>query len=408
MLITCAAISLIGCDQFGTTRVKNIIDLTPKLEIENRRENFVVEKIDKPVTLEAKVKAYKLARQNIISAPCVAKGVMYTLDSKGKVNAFSLESKKSLWSVATALKKDGKDNFTEGAIACSNGKLYVVNGTRSLIVLDAKTGIELVRKDFVDVLRQKPAIYQNIVIVQTISNNLFAYDVENAKIIWGNENGIVATSSATQMSPVIYNDSVLVSYSSGELMLIDVKNGNVKWSMELLASYDAVNANLDGAFVVGSPVIDDSYFYVATSHGKVIKIHSDNGSIIWSKPIDDIQSMSGNDNALFVTTNGRQVAALSKKNGHVLWVGALISEKERKQRKVKPVLFQAPFLQKMGNKSIVSVIGSNGEMYNFAQDGKNMMPSVPIVAKVTAGVNYQWISCCSGTLHLIAKNNLHF
>ena len=164
---------IISCDHFGTNRVKNLIDLTPRLEIDKEEPlKFSSGKKD-PFSGE-KTKSYKLAKHAIIAKPAFSKVVMYSVDKKGFVSAFSLKEKKILWS--TDIAKNTLDrNFNTGGILYSDGKLYVTNSTRYLVVLDVKSGHEVIRKKFPDIVRAKPIMATDrIMIVQTISNQLIA------------------------------------------------------------------------------------------------------------------------------------------------------------------------------------------------------------------------------------------
>ena len=179
---------LISCDHFDSGRVKNLIDLTPKLEVQIKEKlKFTASQIKKNPLSDQKSKSYSLAKNTIIAKPTFAKGVMYSTDSKGFVSSYSLKEKKILW--RTDIAKGALDrNFNDGGILYSNGKLYVTNSSRYLVVLDAKSGDEIIRKEYPDIVRNKPVMATDrLLLAQTVSNQLIAYDIKTSKFVWLHE-----------------------------------------------------------------------------------------------------------------------------------------------------------------------------------------------------------------------------
>lgn len=398
---------LISCDRFGGGRVKNLIDLTPKLEVQSKEKlKFNTSQIKKNPFSDQKSKSYSLAKNTIIAKPAFAKGVMYSTDSKGFVSAYSLKEKKILWQ--TDIAKGVLDrNFNDGGVLYSNGKLYVTNSSRYLVVLDAKSGDEIIRKEYPDIVRNKPVMATDrLLLAQTVSNQLIAYDIKTSKFVWLHEGELETISTRSHVHPVVYDGNVIVSYSSGEIVYLDAQSGKEKWRYNLTKISDIGIPSFDPSVIVTVPVISGEYAYFATSNGKIIKMDLDNGAPAWIKVADDIQSLSLVGDYLLVTNNARQVAALSSHNGKALWVGNLIAQKDRSKRKVRTALFQEPFVAQDGNSFSINVIASNGELYQFKPDASGFIPSEPTIISITKNVKYHWISCCNGKMHLITGRNI--
>jgi outer membrane protein assembly factor BamB len=391
---------LSSCDNIGSTKIKNLIDLTEKLTIESKVIPRITEAMEDPYPTETQ-KNYTISRNSIISEPAIAKKIVYTTDSKGFVSAFSIKEKKILWRTNIAGDLVEK-KFHDGGILYSNGKLFVTNGTRYLVILDANTGREIIRKQYPDILRAKPVMApKDLLLVQTASNQLIAYNIESSKFIWLHEGGIETISSKNQVHPVLHNNHVLVSYSSGEVVYLDIDTGVEKWRYNVSNSYNAALPNFEPLTITTLPIIDRDFTYFATSKGKIVKLNLQTGIPVWVKDAENIQSMQLHQNNLFVTNNARQVASISCDDGSVNWIGNLISQKDRSKKKPKPVLFQAPFIAKSGEGFSVNVIGNNGELYKFTTDISGPLPLEPVIISIDKGSIYNWISCCSGNIHLI-------
>lgn len=406
-----AVLALTACNKIGTTRVKNLIDLTPKLEVNSTKSNIFIVADDNQVQTTG-LSSYTISKESIVSEPTIAKQVVYNADRKGYVTAFSLESHKQLWSTPT-VKSKYSVNLYGGGIAYNNDKLYITNGTRYLIVLDADSGVEVMRKEFSDIIRTKPVITSgHIAIVQTVSNLLIAYDLNSSKVLWTHEGSIETISLKQYVAPVIYDGHVLVSYSSGDVAYINVASGDEKWNYHIAKNiYSAGLPSLEPSVLSTDPIIHNGSAYLATSTGRLIKLNLANGRPIWDLDAEDIQSMSKHQDSLFITNNARQLAMIDANNGDILFVGNLISEKERASKRPKAVFFQKPFIQKEDNGVSINVVASNGELYQFVTiDGNVMNLSLwpTNIVKIASGVKYSHISCCQSTINLFTNRKIYY
>lgn len=398
---------LSSCDNIGSTRVKNLIDLTPKLEVETSKTHLFSTGRKDPFK-EKKANSYTISKQSIIAEPAIAKGVMYSVDKQGNVSAFSLKGKKLLWSKNISGNEVDR-YFNSGGVLFSDGKLYVTYGSRNLVVLDTETGNEIIRKEFPDIIRSKPVMVNDkLLLVQTISNQLVAYNVKSSKLMWMHEGGIEIISAKNHIHPVVYNGHALASYSSGEVVYLDANNGSELWRYTLSNSDDLSLPSFEPSVIVTKPIISDNFAYFATSNGKIVKLDLRDGKEIWIKIADDIQSMILHDNNLIVTNNARQIALLSATDGKVSWTANLISPKERMSKKPKTVNFLNPFVVKDGNNYTVNVVASNGELYQFTTNDVGQLSEQAGISLIDKDIRYYWISCCTGVMHLISNTKVKF
>lgn len=398
---------LISCDNLGTTRIKSLIDLTPKLEIDSVKTHLFSSGKDDPFK-DQKARSYTISKKPIIAEPSIAKGVMYSVDQKGYVTAFSLDNKKILW-IKDVSGNELNRHYNSGGILFSDNKLYLTHGTRNLIVLESETGHEIIRKEFPDILKTKPVMVNDrVLLLQTVSNQLVAYDTKSSKFLWMHEGGIETISSKNHIAPVIHNGHVLVSYSSGEVLYLNAINGSPVWRYSLFNSEELGAPSFDPSVIVTKPIITGHFVYFATSKGRLVKLDLTNGLEIWARNAYDVQNIVLHDNNLIVTNNARQVAIVSTNDGHIHWVGNLISPKERGSKKPKAVTFLDPFVVKDGDRYILNVIASNGDFYKFTTDDAGVLPDHPVISHVDKKLKYYWISCCNGFMHLISSTKVKF
>ncbi|MCP5369871.1 MAG: PQQ-binding-like beta-propeller repeat protein [Rickettsiaceae bacterium] len=401
---------LSGCDFIGSGKTNNVVELTQKLKVE-KVENIKLISSYQNIDLASSYAStsYNISKYGLIAVPAIAKKVVYSIDKKGYVTAFSLDEKKNLWS--SKIDSSNFDEYNIGGILYSSGKLYITNGSREVTIMSANKGEKILSKVFPDIIQTQPIMIDDkTFIVQTISNQLIAFDTKKAEIIWTNEGEIGLISSRSHFSPILANGYVITSYNSGELFCLNAKNGDIRWVISLSDESSSTNfsGNLSPTVINVKPIIKDDYIYIATSNAQLMKIKIGNGDIIWKRHIEDIQSMSLSGNKLIITTNGRQVAILSTQKGEINWVADLINPTQ-KSKKLYPTLFQAPFVVHDNyNQQSLNIIASNGELYSFKIHENGVIDTKPEVVNIVKNIINYWISCCDNKIYLFNHKTVNF
>ncbi len=380
-------IILSACNALSPKRVKNIIELTPKLSLQSNEPIYLGNSVDiyafNPNMLQNK--QYNFVKNKTITEPVFVDNMIYALDIRSNVSAFSVEKNKVIWSYN--LSRHKQDNYIGGGILHYNNKLYVTYGSRWLVVIDTKTGYEIIRKQLPDIIRTKPVmVNDNTVLVQTISNQTTTLNAETLKNVWVHESLSEVLSASYFMTPIVYKDSVIITYNSGQILALNIKNGEVKWNFEF-ASFDHVAIpNFEEASILCVPIYDNNNLYIATGLGKLIKLNPDTGVAIWQVNAEDIQSTSLIGNSLFVTNNARQVAAFNPETGLVKFIADLNDGTDSK--KLKSATFLAPFIADNRGKRSLDIISMNGVLYSFNLDTNGHLDARPNITKIVSNIRY--------------------
>jgi len=359
IILLSASVLLASCN--GGGKIKDIVDFTPKLIVEETNykvalpeaaeaqawkdgadwvnkqpHNFIAE-------LGNKLSKHKVSKARMIAAPVMADGKIFTLSENGSLTATeSSGGYKTLWS-ANLQSGSKAASFSSGGLAYKDGVLFLSNSTRDIIAFDAEVGRELWRRRLPDIARLQPVLYQNVAIIQTLNNQTYAINTDNGQILWQHD-GIPETLVTNRnTAPIIYNGRVIVGYSSGQLVALNLANGQELWQLNLSREGD----NLPDLTAVGfesQPVMDGSNLYIASGNGFLLKINMESGGLYWQRKVQDIQSMNIASNAVFVTTNAKQVAALSGVGGKVIWATDLDPIIDGKNKRRKPARLLTPVL----------------------------------------------------------------
>jgi outer membrane protein assembly factor BamB len=400
-----SAFVLTSCDAISSKKIKSLTELTPELSVQNNEPiSFNANTVNPFEDNKASYKSYKLSSYGLNCFPITAKKHVYSLDKKGQLSAFSIENKKTVWTYK--FQNHTSHNYIGGGITHLQGKLLVTNGSRLLTIFDALTGHEIISKEFPDIIRIKPVpIDNNIVLIQTVSNQLIAYDIQKAAILWQHEGLFETLSSNSYVAPIVYSNTILVNYSSGQVFGLDSQTGREKWST--MVSFDQTIGipSFEASAISCAPILEKNFAYLASGLGKIIKIDLDNGQIIWSTKAQDIQSMSMIGDHLFIATNAKQLAALNPNNGNISWVGDLTLNKNKKNN--KSALLLAPFPTETGGKKEINVISNMGNMFSFALNNGELS-SIPTVKNIPQKIQFCGSSCCANGLYAVTDNSVIF
>ena len=403
-LILLSIFSLSSCSK-GKKKINNLVLLTTKIETDVKNAKIHIKPPTKVTDLRLKESLYKNSSKPIICKPAIAKKILYSLHNDGSVMAFSLKTKKLIWKRQLQHNKiKSKVFYNKGGILFSNNKLYVTNNSQLLFTLDPKTGNEIFRKKLPDLASLKPAMIDDKFLLVQTDKYLCKYDIETKKIVSYHKLHSKNLSSYNHAGPLVRNNHVLLSDIAGHVYYINLANNKVKWMLNLYNVEEHNNNMIHSISLNHQLFMDGKYIYGATDN-YIVKIAVNSGKIVWRKYVENILSVNMIDNYIFVTSNARQVAAISTKNGKILWDGYLSSQDGRKANKIKKiqtVQFTSPFLTK-DNQIFLNVIGTNKTLYQFKYNPTTKkLPKEPRILAIPKNIIYYHNCCCTG-LYLIGK-----
>ncbi len=375
---------------------KTIVELSPRFVLETS-EPIGIESSTPVYSLNLGSKKVALTKGRIISQPLIIDDCLYFIDDRGGIGAFSLSGQKILWKRDLVEKPENK--YLGGGIEYFGGNLYVTNGSRFLVIVNSDNGAEIIRKKFPDILRTKPTILKNgIILVQTIANQIFGYEPSRGAIVWQHESLAETLSSGRYVRPIEYKDHLIINYTSGTMFSISLKEGREEWVMNLgdLGNYISL-PGFSPLTLSCDPIVDGNDIYAASSTGKLWKINMDDGSTLWKVDAPDVQSSSKIGRTIFVVGNAKQLAGIDLGNGKVKFLAEL-SSSEKTQK--DPAIFLPPFLAKTENNVSLNVVNNKGELYEFALS-EGMLSNIPTIKKIQSDIKYVLFSEKDQSLYLL-------
>lgn len=372
------------------SKIQPITFFTPKLEIDQKAPKVKLAKASKatswnqgidwvnvqpqnfithPITGE--INSFTVSSSKMIAAPISTEGKIFTLDEKNQLSAYDAHNYKRIWMVNLNDAHTKSEAHYKGGLIHSDGKLYITNSTRELMIVDAQDGSVLWRYKMPDVTKSQPVLYKNMILITTVSNDLYAIDKNTGALLWQND-GLQETLSASRdIAPIVHDGKVIIGYSSGQLVAINANNGEELWEINLSREGEKIPGFIP-ASLESQPIIEGQNIYLTSGNGLLFKINLNNGAVHWQKEIHDVQTMNKSGNSLFVTTNAMQVAAINDANGSICWATNLFTDPKNQSKKLVQLLTPVVINDQL------FVASSAGKLYQFSVTDGKLVNSIDI------------------------------
>jgi len=278
----------------------------------------------------------------LASAPIVAEGKIFTMDTQAVIRAISPQNGATLWQTQLRGKGDGNQILFGGGVSYSNGRLYATNGAGYAAALDAKSGgiVWTVRPG--GPLRGSPTVANDNVYVITQDNQLFALNPADGATRWSGSGAVEIAGVLGAAAPAAAQGTVVAGYSSGELTAYRYENGQVLWQ-DALARTSVSTTVTSLSDIDADPVIDSGRVYAVGQGGRMVAIELITGQRIWEINVAGISTPWVAGDWIFVVTDDAKLLCIQRTSGHIRWISQLPRWRNAKAKKdeisyVGPVL----------------------------------------------------------------------
>ena len=294
----------------------------------------------------------------LISAPVVAGGKVYTIDTNGVARAFDARNGGAVWST-TFGKDNNKDSAYGGGLAVDGGRVYAVNGLGHVAALDAATGAQVWTVKPGGPLRGAPTVADGAVYVISQDNQIYSLKAADGASNWSSAAALEIAGVFGSASPAVARGTVIAGFSSGELNAYRYENGRVVWQDALsrtsISTSVAALSDIDA-----SPVIDGNQVFAVGKGGRMVALEINSGQRIWEQNVAGITTPWVAGDWVFVVTDEAKVVAMSRTTGKVRWINELPRWDNPKGKKGL-IYYSGPILA--GSRLVLA--GSNGSLINI-------------------------------------------
>lgn len=252
----------------------------------------------------------------LTASPIVAGGKVFTLDTTGRVSAFT-SSGSSAWRVSLTPEGEKAYKGFGGGLAADDGRIYAATGYGYVMALDAGNGKKLWEKNVSSPIRSSPTAADGKVIVVTSDGIVYALSALDGQELWSHRGLPERASILVNASPAIDSDMVVVPYPSGEVVALRAADGQPAWTDSLARTRTA--SSLSSMSDAARPAINEGTVYAVGHAGRMIATSVRTGERLWSLNVPGIQAPYVAGNYVFVVDTGGQLLAIDRKEGKAAW-----------------------------------------------------------------------------------------
>lgn len=295
----------------------------------------------------------------LISAPVVAEGRVYTIDTRATVRAFDVNSGATIWSTPVGGDSADTSSLFGGGVAYDAGRIYATNGLGQVAAIDAATGALAWIVQPAGPLRGSPSVQGDTLYVITQDNQIYALDKTSGERRWNQNATLEIAGVFGSSAPAIARGTVVAGFSSGELNAYRYENGRVVWS-DTLARTSISRSVSTISDIDAEPVIDGSQVFAIGNGGRMVALDLLTGQRQWELNISGANTPWVAGDWVFVLTDDAKMIAIKRDTGRVRWLSALPEFRNPEKRK-RRIRYVGPVLA--GNRLIVA--GFNGMLYSL-------------------------------------------
>ena len=272
----------------------------------------------------------------LLAEPVGQKGIVYTIDSAGQVQALSIVGGKKIWSVLLPQKDGSRRVGTIGTgLALDEGRLFAALGTGEVVALDPENGTELWRINLNSPVRSAPTVYGGRIFVITADNKLTALAQDDGRTLWQHYDFFESLSLMGKASPAVDHGIGVAAFASGDVVAFRPENGSILWT-ESLGTSRLNSAGSEINDIRARPVIAEDKVYVVSSGGMLSALDLKNGGVIWEREIGGVNQPWLAGEVLYVLSSYEELVALEASSGKILWINRLTQwlDPDKKKKKL--------------------------------------------------------------------------
>jgi outer membrane protein assembly factor BamB len=241
----------------------------------------------------------------------VADGRAFSAGRGGDVEAFDLDSGRTIWKARTKAP-------LSGGTGAGNGLVIVGSSEGEVIALNAADGAERWRAKVNGEVLSAPAVAPNAVIVRTIDGKLHTLASDTGKQIWEYEQQVPRLSLRGAAVPVVVGTSVICGFDNGKVVALNLSDGALLWETTVAPSRG--RTELERLVDIDSAVrVLDNYVYVVGFQGRVAMIALDTGQIWWAQDASSYRGLTVDEDNVYISTAEGDVVALKRTAGTEVW-----------------------------------------------------------------------------------------
>jgi len=334
-------------------------------------------------------------KNRIATAPVVAGGTVYAIDSRNRVSALSAATGGLIWTFDATPAGESPEAASGGGLAVGDGKLFVTTGFGELIALNPGSGTPVWRQRFDGPVSGAPAVAGGTVYVSGRDATAWAVNAADGRQLWVQAGARTTAGLKGGVAPAVDARHVVMPYASGLIVALDRAKGEGIWS-SAVAGQRFGRAAAFVADMTGDPVISGNRVYVGSAAGRTAALDLATGERLWEATEGAMNAVWPVGNAVFLVSDLGDLVRLDAATGDKVWsvpMGHFTRDTARRQRAA--VSHYGPVLA--GGRLVVA--SGDGFVRFYAPDSGQEVGRIPVQGGAAAPV-----AVAGGVLYVVTAN----
>ena len=275
-------------------------------------------------------------RNRIATAPVIAGGAVFTIDSRARLQATSTGGG-ALWSADLTPPGQRSGPVTGGGLAVGAGRVFAATPYGELVALDAASGAVVWRQRLDAAATGAPAVREGTVYVAGRDNRAWAVDAANGRVLWSFPGTRSPSGVTAPAGPLLGPDLIVFPGSAGQLVAAR-PDGTRIWQ-EAVAGQRLGRAFGRITDIAGDPVLADGVIYAGNATGQTVALEAQTGRRLWAADDGAMGPPVVAGGSVFVVNEIGELVRLSATDGSVVWrveLPYLTTQRPRRIRDVFP------------------------------------------------------------------------
>ncbi|MGL1957372.1 MAG: outer membrane protein assembly factor BamB [Colwellia sp.] len=257
--------------------------------------------------------------------PAAAYEKVFSASREGDVVALDAKTGQIIWEVDLSNIDDERGFFESRTSASLSGgpvtglnKIFLGSENGKVFALNAETGALVWQGTIKGEVINSPAIDSGILVVNSASGILKAFDANTGEEIWTVEQDVPALTLRGISAPVTASGGVFIGTGKGSINVYILEKGQQGWTAQVGEATGSTE--LEKVIDVDSaPVVFGDKIYAISSRGNLVSIELKSGRVLWKRQYSSYRQISVHRNSVYLTTLRGHVYAIDRINGLERW-----------------------------------------------------------------------------------------
>lgn len=163
-----------------------------------------------------------------------------------------------------------------------------------------------------------PAVGEGLVIVRSVDNRIFAFDVSSGELRWTVQRNVPSLMLRSAPGIVIADSKAYVALPGGRLLALALSNGGVRWEVAVGDPRGATELERL-TDISGNPVVFGNDVCAVAYQGRVACFDANDGTARWAKNLSSDVGLAVDERFVFTADERGVVSAYSRESGQNVW-----------------------------------------------------------------------------------------